>query len=61
MLVTGFMRSIKGRAGPRIKRKYPLGEFFEGNECRLVVKRNGGFEWVSWAAGEAFKAGRKIP
>jgi hypothetical protein len=58
VLVTGFMRSIKSRAGPRLAKKYDLEDFFSVHSFYFTVRQNTGFSWISWEEAENFKIGK---
>jgi hypothetical protein len=60
VLVTGWMNSIKGRAGPRLAGKYDLEMFFKENSCYFAVKQSTGFTWMSHMEAKVFQFGKDV-
>ncbi|KAE9376359.1 hypothetical protein N431DRAFT_462198 [Stipitochalara longipes BDJ] len=60
VLVKGYMNSIKGRAGPRLAKKYDLETFFDGDSFYFAVKQNTGFEWMSPEEADNFNLERRL-
>jgi hypothetical protein len=58
VLVSGFMRSVKGRVGPRLETKYDVDAFFEGHRFCFAVKQRNGFTRMSTEEAEDFQLGR---
>lgn len=58
VLVSGFLRSVKGRAGPRLAKKYDVDAFFRGDRFYFAIKRRTGFAWMSAEEAEEFQLGR---
>jgi hypothetical protein len=58
VLVSGFMRSVKGRVGPRLAKKYDVDAFFKDYRFCFAVKQRTGFAWMSAEEAEDFQLGR---
>jgi hypothetical protein len=53
--VKGYMSSVEGIAGPRLKLKYDIRKFFKGNAFYFAVKQTTGFEWMSREEADKFR------
>jgi hypothetical protein len=59
VLVSGYLSSVKGRAGPRLAKKYSVETFFQRDSFYFAVKQSPGFARTSFMEAETFRIGRE--